>query len=185
MLRKTLEALAISLSLITNSCNVITQINEDSKLQELREQGYDPYHAYACGPDSLHQLLLQFNESVEPKEISKTILENHPISNIARSTLGILRNDAMRITWPWEIKDALKKYLENDKYKITVKTGQHIKLKSDLLQHIAENKKGIALIRDYSSLFNYHWISFQSKPSSLEYYGKNTVITALYNIEER
>ncbi len=94
-------------------------------------------------------------------------------------------NDAMRITWPWEIKDILQKYLEKDKYKITVKTGEYFKLKSDLLQYIAENKKGIALIRDYSKIFSYHWISFQSKPSPLEYYGKNTFVVALYVIEGR
>ncbi len=185
MLKKTLEVLAISLSMIANSCNVLTQINEDSKLQELREQGYDPYHLNACGPNSLHELFSQLNKNIEQKELSKTILKDHPISNIVRSTLGILNNDAMQITWPWEIKDTMKKYLEKDKYKITVKTGEYLKLKSDLLQCLAENKKGIALIRNYNSLFSYHWISFQSKPHPSEYYGKNTVITALYIIEKK
>lgn len=185
MFKKTLDTLIISLPLILNSCNVITQMNEDLKLQELREQGYNPYHLNGCGPNSLFELLSQLNINIEQREISRIILENHPIGNIMRSMLGLIDNESMRITWPWEIKDTLNRYLEKDKFKITVKTGDNTILKSDLIKYLFDNKKGIALIRNYANIFDYHWINFKDQPPPFAYYGKNTVISALYVIDEK
>ena len=182
--RKTLESIIISLSLITNSCNVIRQINEDKRTAELREQGYDPYHSRACGPLALKQLLEKFNINMEPKEISKQILANNEIGDSLRNILGLIDNDAMMITWPWEILSTLEYYLGEDKYAIISETKTPAKMADYIHDIIKENKKGIALLKDRTSL-NHHWTAFPNEHDPLIYYGENTIVCGLYLVEEK
>ena len=55
-IKKTLESLVLMSALLTNSCNVLVQVAENEKSTKLREQGYDPYHAEACGAHSVKSI---------------------------------------------------------------------------------------------------------------------------------
>jgi len=180
--RKTLESITLSLSLLSTGCNVIERIKEDRKQTELRKQGYNPYHLSVCGPNSLSELLAKFNIKIEEKEISKEIILNYPKGNLLRTILSFMDNKATMITWPWEIKETLEKYLK-DNYEIIEITGQNEKLFKQLNKIIKKDKKAIVLIKDKNELFSYHWMLSFNNP--LNFYGQNTQLCAIYLIDEK
>lgn len=194
---KSLEALILSSSLILNSCNVLERITEDKDKTDLRKQGYDPYHVLACGPASLQELLEKYGKKLEKKDISKEILENGTIGNMLRTILAISDNDAMQITWPWELERMLDKHLGQERYNIHRLTGRLQKMESYLKTFIRKNKTGIALIKQEKNDTNYHWIYFTNpKNNPFTYYHekdkkgnitqeRKTEVIEIYLIEEK
>lgn len=194
---KSLEALTLSSSLILNSCNVLERITEDKDKTDLRKQSYDPYHVMACGPASLQELFEKYGKKLEKKDISKEILENGTIENMLRTILAIFDNDAMQITWPWELERMLDKHLGREGYSIHRLTGRLQKIESYLKTFIRKNKTGIALIKQEKNDIDYHWIYFTNPENNpFTYYHKKdkkgniiqerkTEVIEIYLIEEK
>jgi len=157
---KSLEALILSSPFIFNSCNVLERITEDKNKTDLRKQGYNPYHVRACGPASLQELFEKYETKLEKEDISKEILEKGVVGNIFRTILAISHNDAMQITWPWELERMLDEHLDHEKYNIHRITGHLQKTESYLKTFIRKNKTGIALIKQEKNNLDYHWIFF-------------------------
>lgn len=194
---KSLEALILSSPLIVNSCNVLERITEDKNRTDLRKQGYDPYHVQACGPASLQKLFEKYGKKLEKKDISKEILERGAIGNMLRTMLAISDNDAMQITWPWELEGMLDEHLGQEEYIIQRLTGHLQKMESYLKNFIRKNKTGIALLKQEKSNLSYHWIYFTNPENNpFTYYDKKdkkgnsiqerkTEVIEIYLIEEK
>ncbi len=181
-LKRGLESLLIASILYLNSCNVVARITEKNEDLKTRNLGFDPCHINSCGPKALHDLFKEYSIKKEPKDISKEILKNNSIGSIARNILAIIDNEAMMITWPWEIKEILEKNINSNMYVISVKSGNNQSLEYNLKNSSIYNK-GIILVKDKSSIFSYHYISLNSGVNLINYYGKNTEICKIFYVE--
>ncbi len=183
--KRGLESLVLTSSIILSGCNVIDRITEDKKEIELRKGGYNPAHVDSCGPVSLKNLLEKFDISIETKDISKDILKNNEIRNITRTILGLINNEAMRITFHEEINKILKKYFNKENYEIIIKTGNNKELKSILKKSMEQDKNGIVLVKKENNPFTYHYIDFPNLVNPLNYYNEKTVVCKIYLVEEK
>ncbi|MDO8508783.1 MAG: hypothetical protein Q7S27_03810 [Nanoarchaeota archaeon] len=165
-----------------SSCNVIERISENQESINLRKEGYNPYHVKGCGPKTLKKVLEKFGIKKEEKELSKEILDSNISGNILRDSLSIINNNAMIITWPWEMEESLKKYLKNY-YEIFKQEGSQEKLLDNLEKIIKDQDNAVVLIKVKGSIGSYHWIPSFDNPK--DFYDKNTRICLLYLLKKK
>lgn len=139
------------------------------------DNGYNPLHIYACGPNALHDLFHGFDECVDMEEISKEILENR--NNFYKSLISIasfFNIEAMQITFPNEIKETLKRHGYNFK-RIT---GSREELLDNLYKMELLDEKGIVRLKNPKSITQ-HWEKFP-KEDLFSSFEENSIIVEIY-----
>ena len=136
-----------------------------------RNNGYLTKHYYSCGPVALSRALDLYSKrnnivvkhKLQPKELSIEIQDKRGFLDVTE-LLILFDKQAAEITWPSEMKQALKAR------SITIK---EINSTNEIKQDIA-----IVLVRKKGTLDTYHWIVHPW--DSLNHYGDKTVYEQIY-----
>ena len=149
--------------IINTSCGIFHPPN--------RHNGYLTKHFYSCGPVALSRALDLYSKrnniivkhKLQPKELSIEIQDKRGFLDVTE-LLVLFDKQAAEITWPVEMKQALKAR------NITIRKIQNT---DELKDEVA-----ILLVRKKGTLDTFHWIVHPWDP--LHYYGDKTVFEEIY-----
>jgi hypothetical protein len=140
--------------------------------------GHSPYHAYACGPTAVSEAT-DFFALPKPttRQVSAEIWDGSHLGTALRKILGIIDWKAERITWPWEIQNALHRH---GIHYIKI-TGSHQDLKKQLFE-FERQKRPVLVMIHRRNVLDYHYIVSPPASKVATYYGDYTVICIIYQL---
>ena len=110
-LRDIIFSAALGSSLALSGCGAIHNVLTigDATAAKLREEGYNIEHSESCGPTALSAVLDELGEYIEPKDISRDIIEHGGKYNLFRNFFGIFSREFTKITFPEEMRSFLER----------------------------------------------------------------------------
>jgi len=147
-------------------CGLFQSQRDSQWVKDGRKADLDPRHIYSCGPEALKEAFDRLGINVSQKDLSHEIQKN---GTCLRDFLSIFDTRARQITFPSEMRTALKKH----GYKM---------VKIDSLKEINEQKDTAILLVHRVNTLNYHWICYPI--SNFHFFGKETVLDSIYLIEK-
>lgn len=150
---------------------LISSLSTGCAIVPKNSEGFYTEHYYSCGPKALEKALdsfftkhnIFFKRGISTKDISKLIQNN---GFALQEFLSIFNQEALEITWPSQIKTALKKY----NIEVTeLESFSDLRIKSD-----------IAIVLIHTKLTNYHWLCFPVDKNINKYWGDKTIVDKIY-----
>ena len=135
------------------------------------ENGYYVSHYYACGPEAVATALEQFRKykkRVSRIEISQDIQDS---GNTWRLLASIINKRGVQITCPSEIVNVCRKY------GFTVIPVERF--------DILDPARDVALVLVRKGISDWHWLCFPADSFITDFYGDDTVISAIYLLKAK
>jgi|TARA_R110001583_G_scaffold65241_4_gene188578 hypothetical protein len=145
---------------------LISSLSTGCAIVPKNSEGFYAEHYYSCGPKALEKALDSFFTKYRgysfcptQNEVSKLIQNN---CFVLQEFLSIFNQEALEITWPFQIKSVLKKYNIE-----VVEVKDFNELRSGL---------DIAIVLVHSKLNNYHWLCFPMDQDINKFWGSETTV---------
>ena len=159
--KKLLAYCMVSLLILTVGCGIFNRPRT--------ENGYYVSHYYACGPEAVSKALSQYITILRTtKQISQDIQDS---SNTWRFLASIIDKKGVQITCPSEIVEVCRKY----GFAVIPITSL------DKL----DPTKDVALVLVRTGLSDWHWLCFPVDTFIANFYGDDTVISAIYLLKAK
>ena len=150
-----------------SGCGVLQSLRTSDYVKKQRSLNLDPYHVYSCGPEAVQKALLRFGVSTDLESLSHAMQSSPSCANLMRDVASIFHIDGRKITFPSELKTALKK---NGLKVTTVKS----------LKELDKDKDTALVLIKRNGLIVYHWMCFPTDKYIESFFGKDTVIKEIY-----
>ena len=139
-------------------------------VKNLRKIDLDPLHVYSCGPEAIQKAFGRFGIYMSLSAISHIMQSGKSCSNLVRDLMSVFERDARKITFPYELKEILKK---NGFTIVNIKGLEDLDIHKDT---------ALVLIKRNGEL-NYHWMCFPVDKNIKTFFGKHTIIKEIYLIK--
>jgi len=147
-------------------CGLFQSQRDPQWVKDGRKVNLDPRHIYSCGPEALKEAFDRLGIDVSQKDLSHEIQKN---GTCLREFLAIFDTRARQITFPYEMRSALKDH----GYKMT---------QVNSLKEIDVIKDTAILLVHKKNTLNYHWICYPV--SNFHFFGLETVLDGIYLVEK-